>query len=80
MKPKDKGKVCVACGKSPRRKHTFGKCTKCALAKGYKACTKCRAMYVPVKPRQRSCGKCFTRGKSVWSVASAGAPTLGKRK
>lgn len=76
----DKKKLCKVCGLTPRRKHTRGKCTSCAIKSGFKVCSKCKAMYQPTKARQRTCGKCFTRAKSVWSVASAGAPTLGKRK
>jgi hypothetical protein len=73
-------KKCTMCKIEPPRRHTHGKCTLCAKKKGYKSCPRCKAMFKPVRVRQRNCGKCFTKGKSVFVVASAGAPSLGRRR
>lgn len=72
--------LCTACELNRRRRHTRGKYTACALNTGFKVCSKCKAMYKLTKVRQRTCGKCFTRGEALWPVASAVAPSLGKRK
>jgi hypothetical protein len=74
-----KPKSCTRCKVANRVKRTGQKCRKCALETGYKKCT-CGRLYRPTKPRQRTCGKHVVKSRSVWAIASAGLPTLGKRK
>lgn len=76
---------CNRCGKR-KRQGRFGMCTGCLLKNGAKMCSQCKKAFkaddtaAGKKPICPSCRKKRKRGKgSVWTVASAGAPTLGKR-
>lgn len=73
---------CTRCGqKAPQGRYWM--CSACLLKTGARKCSQCKKAFKPEdgytakKPKCRSCRK---RGKgSVWIVASAGAPSLGKR-
>jgi hypothetical protein len=73
-------KICSSCLKYSTAKGARGKCVFCAKKKGYKVCTKCKIMFIPKPPTAKNCG-CKSKGKgSVWIVASAGLPSLGRKR
>lgn len=88
--PKKAGrKKCVRCGE--RRRHgQYQICAECLIQKGGVRCRQCGRPFMPNattskrKPKCRGCrfpsNSNGRRGRSVWIVASAGAPTLGRRR
>jgi hypothetical protein len=73
-------KICSSCLKHAIAKGARGKCVFCAKKKGYKVCIKCKIMFIPKPPSAKNCG-CKSKGKgSVWIVASAGLPSLGRKR
>ena len=73
-------KICSACKKYATAEGARGKCVFCAKKKSYKSCTKCKKMFIPKPPSAKHCG-CKSKGKgSVWIVASAGLPSLGRKR
>jgi hypothetical protein len=73
-------KICISCQKYAAAKGARGKCIFCAKKKGYKVCIKCIKMFIPKPPHAKHCG-CKSKGKgSVWIVASAGLPSLGRKR
>ena len=77
-------KICSSCLKYATAKGARGKCVSCAEIKGYKSCVKCKKMFIPKQPSAKKCGckpKRIRKGKgSVWIVASAGLPSLGRKR
>lgn len=72
--------ICSGCHKYAIAEGARGKCVFCAKKKGYKSCTKCKKMFIPKPPSAKHCG-CKSKGKgSVWIVASAGLPSLGRKR
>lgn len=74
---------CSRCGqKAPQGRYWM--CTACLLKTGATKCTQCKKAFKPEEgytSRKPKCRSCRTKGKgSVWTVASAGAPSLGKRR
>lgn len=75
-----KKKLCTLCRKAPQAVGARGKCVFCAHKKGYKSCKKCKRMFIPRPPNAKHCG-CKSKGRgSVWIVASAGLPSLGRKR
>ena len=73
--------LCQYCKAKPRVLRTEGKCKSCATKWGYKTCAQCKKMFLPSKPNIKKCGCRKKTGKrSVWAVASAGLPSLGRRR
>ena len=83
--------VCLVCGKKKAIAKAGGQCADCALNRKIKICSSCNKRFKITKERQRKCEKCKNkvakkpakRGakrRSVWIVASAGLPGLGKKK
>jgi hypothetical protein len=67
-------KPCNDCGASAEKE--LGFCGPCAKAKGGRRCSTCTRLYLPSRPRQRSCGKC----RRAWvRIVSGGLPGLGRR-
>ena len=81
---KNNSKICSTCQKNAIVKGARGKCVSCAEIKGYKSCVKCKKMFIPKQPSAKKCGckpKKIRKGKgSVWIVASAGLPSLGRKR
>ena len=83
---KKKIKVCSLCQKYLREKGANGKCIFCAQKIGYKVCNICTKMFIPKPPSVKNCGCKLKKGKlkrgggSVWIVASAGLPSLGRKR
>jgi hypothetical protein len=77
-------KICISCQKNAIAKGARGKCVSCAEIKGYKSCVKCKKMFIPKQPSAKKCGckpKKIRKGRgSVWIVASAGLPSLGRKR
>lgn len=80
-KTKSKRKtLCKICQKNPLTVGARGKCVFCAQKMGYKFCKKCGKMFIPKPPTAKHCG-CKSKGRgSVWIVASAGLPSLGRKR
>ena len=72
--------LCRVCGVRRRLPGARGKCKKCALKAGYRVCVICKKIFLPKHPGDKKCGCTKRGGGSVWIVASAGAPSLGKRR
>lgn len=74
---------CASCGRKARHKR-FRHCLPCGKRLGYvRVCSRCGQAYkaehaVGKKNRCPGCRK--SKGGSVWTVASAGSPGLGKRR
>jgi hypothetical protein len=82
-KPLTKKRASTLCGKCHKRaihKGARGKCLSCARVRGYKTCIVCKKLFIPKRANTGRCG-CNRKGRgSVWVVASAGLPSLGRRR
>lgn len=73
--------ACHACQKSPRVRGLGGYCRQCAI-RLLPVCRACGKLFSPPKdrPNAAKCTTCRRKPKgSAWVVASAGAPSLGRR-
>ena len=78
-----KKKLCSNCRKEPIFKRSTNKCLKCFKKSGQRICLNCKKAFTPKMKSSRKCGCKLPRKKgrgSVWIVASAGLPSLGKKK
>lgn len=79
--PRRPSTVCQSCG-GRGSKARGGYCATCA-ERWLPVCTKCKGQFVPIASQRnsRKCPKCNGKParRSVWSVAQAGSPGLGKR-
>ncbi len=74
--------ACKSCKKKERTRGAAGQCKSCAIKSGYMNCEICKQLFLPKTKKSRFCG-CQRKNKgkgSVWVVASAGLPSLGRRK
>lgn len=70
---------CVKCGTRKLPRVEKGMCLSC-YRETAKECSRCKKPFLPRRPRQRNCLKCFKKGKSVWISSSAGLPGLGRNR
>jgi RecJ-like exonuclease len=70
---------CAECSKHARYSR-YRLCLRCGKRAGWLLCTLCGRHFAPYGQKKRRCKTCARkRGGSVWTVASAGSPGLGKR-
>ena len=71
---------CLKCKVNRNVSGTKGLCRECALANGFKVCSKCNKLFIQRTLGSRLCGKCRLNNQRGWNIGAWGQPGLGKNR